>query len=266
MGKMFIKNVSWLLILIFLSACSSTPKTSGGANEAGEEAESLSRFDQQDKFERYNRAVFNFNLTIDRWFLKPIAKGYDKVLPRPVKTGIGNFFDNLGEVTNVLNDILQWKWKRAGLDASRFAINSTLGIVGIFDVAKTFGIEESDGEDFAQTLAVWGVPQGSYLVIPFLGSSSLRGIGGFGVDWVTDPLNMIEDEELSLGLIALEVVHDRSELLTIEELATGDFYLFVRDAYLQRREYLVKDGEVEDVFGDDFDEDFDEDWGEDEAF
>ncbi len=258
------KKIFCLVCFLILSACSTTPKTADPSSGAEEPVTSQTQVDKKDKFESYNRAVFNFNLTVDRWFLKPIAKGYDKVVPGPIKTGVGNFFDNIGEITNVLNDILQWKWKQAGHDASRFAINSTLGIAGIFDVARKFGIEESDGEDFGQTLAVWGVPQGNYIVLPFFGPSSFRGVGGFGVDWVTDPLNLVEDERLYWSLVALETVHDRAELLALEELASGDFYLFVRDAYLQRREYLINDGEVQDSFGDDFEEDFDdEDWGDD---
>lgn len=267
-------KIGVVFLLLGLAGCASNPRepiTQVGspdleAQEQQEQDQAAAEEANKDPFEGFNRAIFSFNMTLDRWLLKPVARGYDFVMPGFAKTGVGNFFDNIGEVTNVANDILQWKWKRAGKDTGRFAINTTLGIVGLFDVASKMGIDESEGEDFGQTLAVWGVPQGNYLVLPFLGPSSVRGVGGLVGDIYTSPLIAVNDEEVYWGLLALQTVHDRAELLALEELASGDLYVFLREAYLQRREYLINDGEIADSFGSDFDEefdeDFDDDWGE----
>ena len=259
-------KILWLMALLFLAACSSNPKQPDGGASDGEEAQAA-QYNNVDKFERYNRAMFKFNDTLDRWILKPVAKGYKKAVPGPVRTGVGNFFDNLSEIRNVFNDILQWKWRQAGIDTSRFLINTTIGIGGLFDVANKFGLKDTEGEDFAQTLAVWGVPRGSYIVLPLLGPSSVRGLGGAGVDnLLISPLQQLNDDQTFWALRATDVVHTRSELLGLESIAGDDFYAFVRDAYLQRREYLIKDGALEDSFGDDFDDEDEDDWGEEEGF
>ena len=240
-----------LLMISALVGCASTPP----GNDVVEK-------DPRDPIEGFNRKVFAFNNTFDKYLLKPVAKGYDYSVPKPVKVGVSNFFSNLAEVRNVINDILQWKWASAGRDTGRFLINSTLGFAGIFDPATIAGIEKSDGEDFGQTLAVWGVPQGPYIVLPFLGPSSVRGVGGDIGDIYTDPTNYLEDDSVRNGLALLRVVDFRSDLLSTEDLVSGDFYLFLREAYLQRREFLINDGAVEDDFGGDFD-DFDsqeDDW------
>ncbi len=227
-------------LLALLSACASNPQQSSSAVPV-------------DKFEGFNRAMFSFNMTLDRWVLKPVAKGYDYVLPEFAKVGVSNFFGNLGEINNVVNDGLQWKWKSAGVDSSRFLVNSTIGVLGLFDVASKMGLEKSDGEDFGQTLAHWGVKSGPYLVLPFLGPSSIRDGVGTPLNWAFDPVLYVDSMYISRGLAATRIVDDRADLLEVEELASGDLYVFMRDAYLQRREYLINDGEVEDDFGD-------EDW------
>ncbi len=209
-----------------------------------------------DPYEKYNRAVFSFNMTVDRWFMKPVAKGYDAVAPEPVQTGVSNFFDNIGEVGNIANDVLQWKWKQAGNDTGRLLVNSTLGIAGIFDVASKMGLPENEGEDTGQTLARWGVKQGPYIVLPFLGPSTVREGLALPVDWyVFDPVSHVDRQAVVNSLFALRLTNNRAELFEIEELASGDLYIFIRDAYLQRREYLESDGQVtagyEDDFGDD---------------
>lgn len=212
----------------------------------------------KDRFEGFNRAVFNFNLTADRWLIKPIAKGYDAVLPDPVQSGVGNFFDNLREISNVVNDGLQWKWGQAAKDSGRFLINSTVGLLGFLDVAQKMGLEKSDGESFTQTLAVWGVPRGPYIVLPFLGSNTVRGTVSMPVDWQLSPTSYIDHFETEMSVKLVELLHFRAELLATEELASGDLYVFVREAYLQRMKYLENDGKVEDSFGDDFgDDDYD---------
>jgi phospholipid-binding lipoprotein MlaA len=213
--------------------------------------------ENQDPWEGFNRKVFAFNDSVDGAVLKPLAKGYRAITPDPVEQSVGNVFSNLAEVKNVLNSVLQGKPKEALHDSGRFLVNSTLGILGLFDVAETFGLEQSDGEDFGQTLAVWGVSEGPYLVLPFFGPSSVRGLAGMPVDSLTDLVNQIDDVPTRNSLMALELLDLRASLLDVEGLASGDKYLFFREAYLQRREFLVNDGVVEDDFFDDFeDEDY----------
>ena len=138
---------------------------------------------QVDPWERYNRVVFKFNDTLDRFTLKPLARGYRAITPQPVEIAIANAFDNLLEITNITNDILQWKWGQAANDSGRFVMNSTFGILGFFDVASHMGMPKSDGEDFGQTAAKWGSGQGHYLVLPFFGPSTFR-------DTLTLPANI----------------------------------------------------------------------------
>ena len=254
-----------IVALLTISACSSNPRVADSETAAEKNTDVQQEEKSRDRLEGFNRAMFAFNLKLDRWILKPAAKGYNAVLPVPVRVGVDNFFDNLSEVTNVFNDVLQWKWKQAGIDSSRFLINSTVGVGGIFDVAHKIGLKDTDGEDFGQTLAVWGVPQGSYIMLPFWGPSSFRALGGDVVNWTTSPETYIKDNQARWGLVGLEAVHVRSKTLAAEEIVSGDLYILVREAYLQRRDYLIRDGEVEDAFGDDMDEDFDDDWG-DEGF
>lgn len=210
----------------------------------------------QDPWEGFNRAVYSFNDKADRYFMKPVAKGYRAITPDPVETGLGNVFANLAELRNVLNDALQWKWKQAGNDAGRFLINSTVGLVGLFDVAKLAGLEKSEGEDFGQTLAVWGVGQGPYIVLPFLGPSSLRDTAGLPADMWSDPVAHIDDVPTRNTTRFVGLVVQRASLLQAEELISGDRYTFLRDAYLQRRDYLINDGVVEDDFGGDMDDEY----------
>ncbi|MFV8781565.1 VacJ family lipoprotein [Microbulbifer sp. SA54] len=210
--------------------------------------------EDRDPWEGFNRAMFRFNDTADRWFLKPAATSYRQITPIFMQTGVSNFFSNLSEVNNVFNDVLQWKWGQAGNDTGRFLINSTVGLVGLFDVARHMGLEPSDGEDFGQTLAVWGVPSGPYLVLPMMGPSTVRDAPANVVEWYTNPLTYIDDESVEYTLKVVDLVQVRASLLQAEALLQGDRYVLMRDAYLQRREFLIKDGETEDDFGGDMDE------------
>jgi phospholipid-binding lipoprotein MlaA len=218
---------------LFISACSSTPSANS-----------------QDPWEGFNRSIFAFNDTADRWIVKPVAVGYTKITPDPMEQGFTNFFDNLLEIRNVLNDVLQWKWGQAGNDFGRLLVNSTLGVAGIFDVAKHVSLPKSEGEDFGQTLAVWGVGQGPYLVLPFLGPSSVRDTSALPVDWSVGLTTYIDHVPTRNSTIAFDFIQQRAGLLDVEDLVSGDKYVFFREAYLQRRNYLIKDGEIEDDFGD----------------
>ena len=219
-----------------------------------------------DPWEGFNRKMFDFNLKLDRWVLRPVAKGYDTVTPDPVQEGVGNFFSNIGEVPNVVNNVLQWKWKRAGLDTSRLLINSTFGVLGIFDVADAWGVKEGTGEDAGQTLGRWGIKQGPYLVLPVFGSTTLRDGLMRPVNIALDPVTYVSPTFDRAALSVGRLIDLRAGLLSIDNLASGDLYIFLRDAHLQRRKFLEADGKLEDEFEDDFgeggfgDDSFDEDF------
>jgi len=201
-----------------------------------------------DPLERMNRGTHRFNAAIDRAVLKPVATGYRNGVPRVVRTGIGNVLSNLAFPTTILNDLLQLKLKDAAIDLGRFAINSTLGIGGLLDPASHFGIPRNN-EDFGQTLGRWGVPAGPYVVLPLLGPSTLRDAPSILVDAQTDLRVQLDLEtEEKLALAALTVLDRRAELLAVDASiqAAYDPYAFVRNVWLQRREYQVRDGEVPD--------------------
>ncbi|WP_237057929.1 MlaA family lipoprotein [Microbulbifer sediminum] len=207
----------------------------------------------RDPWEGFNRAVFRFNDTADRWVLKPVAVTYRQVTPIFMQHGVSNFFGNLLEITNSFNSVLQWKWGEAGNGAGRFLINSTVGVAGLFDVAEHVGLEPTDGEDFDQTLAVWGVPSGPYLVLPFLGPSTVRGVPSMAVDYYTDPVSYVDHNQTRYSLRFTDLTQTRASLLKTESLLQGDRYVLLRDAYLQRRDFLINDGNVDDDFGDEDD-------------
>lgn len=228
----------WRLVLaamlLALAGCAST--AGGGASD--------DRAARVDPFEPFNRSVHAFNDAVDEAVLKPVAKGYEKVVPEPVRFMVGNFFGNLADVWTAVNQVLQGKPVEAVTDLSRVVINSTLGLAGIVDLASAIGIEKHH-EDFGQTLGVWGVPAGPYLVLPFLGPSSLRDAPARGVDMVADPLTQLDSHGQRNNLWLTRVIDDRSRLFRAERLLEGaalDKYSFMRDAWLQRRRNLVHDG------------------------
>ncbi len=198
-----------------------------------------------DPFEGLNRAVFAFNDVLDTYALRPVALGYHYITPDFMEAGVGNFFDNLGEVSNVLNNGLQGKFTDAGGALSRLALNTTIGLLGLFDVATEMGLEQHD-EDFGQTLGVWGVSSGPYLMLPLLGPSTVRDTAGLVVDYAADPVNWLDDQGDKNAASIIRVVDARSRLLASESLISGDKYSFIRDAYMQRREFSISDGEITD--------------------
>jgi phospholipid-binding lipoprotein MlaA len=200
--------------------------------------------DPRDPLEPYNRAVFKFNTDFDNAFIKPAAKGYKYVTPEPVDRGITNFFNNIDDITSAVNNLLQFKLSRFGTDLGRLAVNSTVGLLGVLDVATNMGLP-SYKEDFDQTLGYWGFGPGPFFVIPILGPSSIRGVVGWVGDIYTDPLFSEARKEIYWGAIALRVIDRRADLLKatdILEEAAMDPYSFTRDAYLQRRRSKVYDG------------------------
>jgi phospholipid-binding lipoprotein MlaA len=210
-----------------------------------------------DPWQGFNRAMFAFNDTIDRWVVKPLAKSYKFVMPDPLEVGVGNIFSNVKEVPNTINGLLQGDFKGAAHDTGRLLVNTTLGIGGLLDVAQYMNLPADDPEDFGQTLAVWGVGQGPYLVLPLFGPSTLRDGFGRPVDWYTNPTNYIDHVRTDNTVMAFSLLDGRAGLLELEKNITGDRYVFVRDVYLQRRNFLINNGEVADDFGaDNFDGEF----------
>ena len=197
-----------------------------------------------DPWEPFNRRVWEFNEDVDRVYLKPLAQGYKKVLPAFARRGVGNFFRNLLEPTNIVNDLLQGKFAQAGSDTARFLVNSTFGVLGLFDVATKEGLERHE-EDFGQTFAKWGIPSGPYMVLPFIGPSNVRdGIGLLPYYFLTDPRLAAENIETTIVLIGVDVIDRRAQLLTASRILDLqlDPYAFTREAYKQKRLDLIYDG------------------------
>ena len=198
-----------------------------------------------DPLEPFNRAIFGFNDTVDGAVIKPVAQGYRAVVPGPIRTGVSNFFSNLGDVWICVNNLLQAKFLDAFQDFGRVIFNSTLGIGGLFDVASDAGFQKHN-EDFGQTLGKWGVGSGPYLVLPFLGPSTVRDGMGFLVDTQADPVWRYGNVPVRNTAVGIRFVGMRAELLdatSILEQAALDKYSFVRDAWLQRRRNLIYDGD-----------------------
>lgn len=225
------KSVLLLLITFGLSACASSPS----ANNV-------------DPYEGFNRVVYGFNNGLDRFLIKPIAQGYQFVTPNFVETGIGNFFSNLGEVRSLANSGLQAKGSKTLMHTGRFLVNSTIGLLGFIDTASYFGMKKPTHEDFGQTLAKWGVGSGAYIVLPLFGPSTVRDGVGISVDSFLAPVRYVDHVPTRNTLLATNLIDTRADFLAVENLLSGDRYVFLRDAYLQRRQYLINDGDVSDSF------------------
>lgn len=213
-----------------------------------------------DPWEPYNRSMYNVNTAIDKVTLKPLAKGYKKIVPDPAEKGISNFFSNLSAPRSVVNNFLQGKPGHGFSELGRFLINSTVGIAGIFDVAAAGGIE-SKTEDFDQTAAVWGVPDGPYVVLPFLGPQTLRGVFMLPLDMLSRPLYHYENTSVRDKLRVLQLIDLRARLLKAEQFLedSKDPYITLRESYLQNLEFEIHDGAPpeDDEFFDEFlDEDY----------
>jgi phospholipid-binding lipoprotein MlaA len=217
-----------LATLIGLGGCATTGATPG------------------DPLEGYNRAMFGFNDGLDKVVFKPLATGYKTVMPQFARTGVTNFFSNLGDIWIGINNVLQGKVEAGAGDFVRFLVNSTVGVVGLFDVASSTGLEKHN-EDLGQTLGRWGVGSGAYVVLPILGPSNVRdGLSLLFVDWRGYPVWYINDVSVRNSLIALRFIDVRASLLDVGNLAEEaalDHYAYVRDAFMQRRRSLIYDGE-----------------------
>jgi phospholipid-binding lipoprotein MlaA len=223
-----IKSILLVFALAALTGCATIPKD---------------RQDPRDPYESFNRGVYRFNDRVDRAVLRPTARVYRRVLPQFVRTSVGNFFSNINDVRVVVNQTLQGKFTTAYADLGRVLMNSTLGVVGLFDIASEAGVEKHQ-EDFGQTLGWYGIPDGPYLMLPLFGPSNVRDTVGFGVDWFTDPVHYVDPAGWRYGLGGGRIVNRRADLLGATDVlkTTLDPYQFARDAYLQRRLNLVYDG------------------------
>lgn len=226
---------------VFLSvACSTTPVKETSPPK-------------KDTFEGFNRSIHSFNEGLDAAILKPIAKGYMWAAPSIVEKGVTNFFNNINDIGVTVNDLLQFKMTQSGMDASRFIINTTAGGLGMFDVAEMIDLPKHD-EDFGQTLGFWGVPAGDFLMLPFVGPSSPREVAGMVGDALLNPFSYtflfgggIAVTAATTGARGLDVTNTRANLMGTERMvneAATDKYSFIKNAYQQRREYLLHDGNV----------------------
>jgi phospholipid-binding lipoprotein MlaA len=215
-----------------------------------------------DPIEPFNRGVHKFNDSLDRAVLRPTAQAYVKVMPEWFRTGVGNFYTNLKGPGTILNQLLQGKFREAGQDTGRFLLNLTFGLGGVIDVATMNELPQHD-EDFGQTLGTWGVPPGPYLVLPFLGPSTVRDGPSKIVDGFLEPLYWYPNDEARWGSLVLSFIDDRARLLPLDATLaeTYDPYAFIRDAFLQRRQYLVYDGNPPEEPIEEFD-DFEDETGE----
>ena len=209
-------------------------------------------FAEVDPFQNINEKTHNLNQTLDLQVASPVARFYKRITPDFLEKGITNFTRNIEDLSIGINNILQGKFNEGLSDFSRFTLNTSIGLLGFIDIASDLGLTKHD-EDFGQTLAVWGVPDGPYLVLPGLGPSTTRDTLAMIPDAFLTPLWLIDHDRTSYSLTAIDLIDTRARYLGLESVVIGDEYLFYRDAYLQSRNFEIKDGEVEDDF-DEFDD------------
>ncbi len=200
-----------------------------------------------DPLEGLNRKIFVFNDVLDTYALKPVAQAYHDVAPEPLQSMVDNFFENLGEFRNIASYGLQLKGDDALVSTGRLLINTTFGILGLIDVATPLGLDRRYS-DFGLVFAHWGIPSGPYLVLPFLGPATLRSTVGLLPNAYISPVTYYDDNTNRLLIGAADVVNRRAQLLNAEELIIGERYTFIRDSYLQRREFLITNQQPEDDF------------------
>jgi phospholipid-binding lipoprotein MlaA len=218
------KHVTSALAAVALAGCASVPTPTPG-----------------DPLESFNRGVFSFNETVDKYALKPVAKGYQWAVPEPVRKSVTNVFSNVGDAYIAANELLQLKIADGVGDIMRVAINTVFGVGGLFDVATVAGLPKHDS-DFGITLGHYGVPAGPYLVLPVFGPSTVRDAGALAVDYFANPLSYIRPMSVSWALYGVKLVNTRANLLTTLDVLSGaalDKYSFLRNTYLQRRQFLI---------------------------
>lgn len=245
-GRRFVQQgVAALAAGLLLAGCSTTGSQQGYGQSA------------QDPYESFNRSIYSFNMTLDRSIMQPIARGYQDVVPSPARTGVSNFFGNLGDVWSLVNNSLQLKGEAAMSSFFRVAVNSTFGLGGLLDVATEMRLERYK-TDFGLTLGHWGVPMGPYLMLPLLGPSNVRDTAAWPVDYYGNPLAHLKPDSHRYALTGLRVIDTRARLLGTTDLlesAALDPYIMMRDFYMAQRRALDSDDEGG-MLGDDY---YDED-------
>ena len=237
-----------LLPLLWLGACASTGDIPLDADQGQGE-----QFKNIDPYESFNRQIYEFNADFDKSLGKPVAEAYAKYIPGAVRGGVSNFFSNLWEPASMVNALLQGKVHKAASTTARFLINSTAGLLGLFDVASKLGVMEQE-EDLGQTLAVWGVADGPYLMMPFLGPTNVRDFSGLVTEWyTTDLVPILFADEAWVAIVGLRLLDSRASVLGLDETLDLqlDPYIFLREAYRQSRLTQIHDGlppEEEDPF------------------
>lgn len=233
-----------VLVFLLLAGCATTQVDESQEIVAAESSidgrEDQDEQNEDDPYEGFNRAMYTFNDTLDSYLAEPIATGYKWITPELLQTGVANVFSNMKEITVLLNDMLQGKFLQGAEDTGRFLLNTTVGLGGIFDVATELGLEKHN-EDFGQTLAVWGVPTGPYLVLPILGPATFRGVPGTAFDTLANPVTYLGWPVAVMAAVDKRANADGA-LKFIDEAAV-DPYVFTRESYLQWREHLATDGQ-----------------------
>jgi len=233
-----VPGVVLLTVLLLLSGCASKPQADGVAKT------SQTNFtDPRDPLETINRPLWDFNYDIlDKYLLRPATVGYMAAVPKPARKGLVNVANNLNEPASFVNGTLQAKPDRAAISAGRFLVNSTLGLFGLFDVATAIGLAEQN-EDFGQTLAVWGLGDGAFLMLPALGPTTVRGTAGGVVDNLYFPLGLL-NTPLTITRTVIGALDSREQLMSMESLLEEslDPYAFIKESYFQRSDFKVYDG------------------------
>lgn len=241
-NRAYLKQVSLMICVLIITGCAST------GNRLETEDSVSAKATQLDPYEDFNRSMYAFNMELDRYFFKPISDSYKFITPDFMETGVSNFFNNLKGINVVLNDILQGKLQQGASDTGRLLANTSIGIGGLIDVASELGLH-NNVEDFGQTLAVWGVEDSSYLVLPVMGPTTIRDGSGLIVDKAANPGTYVP------GTGILEGINDRANAqgaLNFINEAALDPYVFTRESFLQYRRHLINDGKT-DYSGDELD-------------
>lgn len=218
-----------LMCMLFFVGCSANPQKQ--QMDENSDSDSLETYDP---LETYNRLAFSLNTRLDRWLIKPAARGYNTVTPSYVKKGVVNFFDNLGEVRNIINTLLQAKYHTAANSSGRLLVNTTVGLLGFIDVASKMNLDNCEDFHFGDTLASWGVSQGPYVVLPLFGPSTLRDGLALPMDFVMHPVTYVELQSTENSLWGLDLISTRNSFLTLEKDYPVYDYEFRREMYVRR--------------------------------
>ena len=244
--KRWIQTLALLALVLGLTACQTVHRV-GDKLQGAMDKVMASKGQKLDPWESWNRKVFAFNESLDANVLKPVATAYSEIVPSPIRTGIDNFFGNIGDAWSAVNLMLQGRFKAGVEQGMRFAVNSTIGLAGVLDIATEAGLEKNS-QDFGKTLGKWGMGAGAYIVWPVFGPSSVRDSIALPLDWQASPGAVFDDGRKKVAITVLSGINSRANFLRAGDMLEGialDKYTFYRDAYLQRRGSFDDDDEVE---------------------